>query len=86
MRTGFADPRLFPNARLTTGTLRFIESANPGIQPVTTLASGRQLAYLNPEEIVSRKLAGKELNLYTSSTSLIYYPPPNTTVRLLKDL
>lgn len=78
MRTGFADSRLFPNARVMSGTLRFVESSNRGIQLVTTLPTSRQLAYLDADEIASRKVAGKELNFYTSMYGTIKYNYINT--------
>ena len=80
MRTGFADPRLFPSARIATGSLRLIESSNPGIRVVSTLPVSRQLTYLDADEIVSKKIAGKELNLYTSMYGTIKYNYVSTPI------
>jgi hypothetical protein len=66
MKTSFADPKLFPNIRVSSGTLRLTDSPNPGVHVVSTIRPGRQLYYLDAEEIASMMQAGKRLNVFTS--------------------
>jgi hypothetical protein len=66
MATGFADRRFFPNAGISSGTLRLIESSNPGLQVLSTLPSSPQLSHLSAEVIAANLQAGKRLHLFTS--------------------
>jgi hypothetical protein len=73
MRTGFADERLFPNARLSSGTLRFVEKPNPGLEAIASRPIATRLAKLDADEVASMLGAGMRLNLYRSAYGTLTY-------------
>lgn len=88
MKTSFADNKLFPNIRIGTGGLRFIEKPNPGFQITSPLPVSPKLTYLDPEEAASMMRSGKRLNIYTSMFGTLTYnyvpePPEEVRPRLL---
>jgi hypothetical protein len=87
MKASFADHKLFPNVRVSSGTLRLIQSPNPGIQVASSLPAGRELQNVDIEEIATMMQAGKRLNVYTSMFGTLkhnYIPePPAPVPRLL---
>ena len=81
MKSGFSDPKLFPNVRLTTGVIRFVEKANPGLELVSAMPVSPKLARLDPDEVSLAMQAGKRFNVYTSMYgTLVYNYVPEPTI------
>lgn len=79
MKSSFADRKLFPNVRVSSGTLRLVESPNPGVKVTSTLPAGSQLGYIDAEEIATMMQEGKRLNVYTTIFGTLkhnYIPDP----------
>ena len=84
MKTGFADRKLYPNVRFTTGGLRFVEKSNPGFAVARSmLPTSLKLADLDPDEVASMMKEGNRLNIYRSmfGTLTYNYVPEPTKVR-----
>ncbi len=80
MKSGFADRRLFPNAQLTSGNLRFIGKTNPGFEVNSTIPVSPKLEQLDPGEVSVMMKEGKRLNIYRSLFGTLtynYIPEPD---------
>lgn len=71
MKTGFADASIFPNARMTTNSLRFSFNLSDGLRPInaeviSTVPTSDKITQLDPDEIVEKLKAGLRLNIFTS--------------------
>src|SRR5262249_13205689 len=64
MKTGFSDRKLFPNIKMTTGTLRIMETAEPVSEVVSAIPASSILTKVNVDEVASMMVAGKRLNIY----------------------
>jgi hypothetical protein len=80
MAASFADTKLFPNARVSGGSLRIVEAE--GVAPanvrtvsqplgirvnvISTLPAGHLVTALDPNEVASMLQAGRRLSLFTS--------------------
>ncbi len=86
MKTGFADPKFFPNVKSTKKSLRFTEKPGAGYTPIGKPNLSPQLAELDPDEVASEMMAGKRLNVYTTlygTRTYNYVPEPVLRPRLL---
>jgi hypothetical protein len=66
MKSGFSDPTIFPNVRLTGAVLRLKESPNPGPVLTSSVPLTPELASLDPESVADALASGKRLNIYKS--------------------
>jgi hypothetical protein len=73
MKTGFSDQKLFPNVRLTTATLRYMDKPNQGYGVVSSLPTNPKLAQVDPDEVAFALQAGKRLNVYKSLYGTLTY-------------
>ena len=64
MRAGFSDPRIFPNARFSSSTFRFVENSNSSRKVVSSTPISRELQELDPEDVAIGLNAGKQVYLY----------------------
>ena len=73
MKSGFSDPTIFPNVRLTGTVLRLKESPNPGPVLTSSVPLTPELASLDPESVADALAAGKRLNIYKSLFGSLTY-------------
>jgi hypothetical protein len=73
MKSGFSDPKLFPNIKLATSGLRFVEKPNPGLVPVSSMPVSKKLSMIDADEVTSMMQAGKRLNIYKSMFGTFTY-------------
>jgi hypothetical protein len=73
MKTGFSDRKLFPNIKLTTGTLRIIEKGEPESEVVSAIPASSVLTKVNADEVASMMQAGKRLNIYRTMYGPLSY-------------
>jgi hypothetical protein len=73
MRSGFSDPSIFPNVRLTGTVLRLTESPNPRPALTSSAPLSTELASLDPESVADALQAGKRLNIYKSLFGSLTY-------------
>jgi len=80
MRTGFSDRRLFPNIKMTTGTLRIMEKAEPEpemVEPesqvVSAIPANTILTKIKADEVASMMASGKRLNVYRTMYGPLSY-------------
>ena len=73
MRTGFSDRKLFPNIKMTTGTLRILETAEPVSEVVSAIPASSILTKVNADEVASMMVAGKRLNVYRTMYGPLSY-------------
>jgi hypothetical protein len=73
MKSGFMDPKIFPNIMISTGALRFVESPNPGLIAEMKEAISPALAKLSPELVAVRLQAGERLNIYQTMFGTLNY-------------
>lgn len=75
MKSGFADEHILPNAHVTSGNLRFVESEDSELELETDLPVSEEFQSLGVDEIMAMKKVGKELDFYTSMYGAIKHRP-----------
>jgi hypothetical protein len=73
MKTGFSDRKLFPNIKMTTGTLRIMETTEPVSEVVSAIPASSILTKVNVDEVASMMVAGKRLNIYRTMYGSLSY-------------
>jgi hypothetical protein len=79
MKSGFSDPTIFPNIRLTGAVLGLKARPNPGATLVSSVPLTPQIESLDPESVALALQAGKRLNIYKTlygSLSYCYIDEP----------
>jgi hypothetical protein len=79
MKSGFSDPTIFPNVRLTGAVLGLKARPNPGPTLVSSVPLTPQMESLDPESVALALQAGKRLSIYKTlygSLSYCYIDEP----------
>lgn len=73
MKSGFSDPTLFPNIKVTIGSLKLIQRQDGSHEVVGTIPISQELAHLDPEEVAGMAMEGRALNIYRSMYGPLTY-------------
>ncbi len=73
MRASFSDSRIFPNARFSSSTFRFVENSNSSRKVVSSTPISRELQELDPEDVAIGLNAGKQVYLYQNLNGTTTY-------------
>lgn len=77
MRGNFSDPRIFPNARFSSSTFRFVDIENHSRKVISSTPISNELQELNPEEVAIGLKAGKQVYFYKNLNGTITYRTNN---------
>ncbi|TKJ34405.1 MAG: hypothetical protein CEE38_17815 [Planctomycetes bacterium B3_Pla] len=73
MRASFSDPRIFPNARFSSSTFRFVETPTSSRKVISSSPISRELQELDPEDVAIGLSAGKQVYLYKNLNGTTTY-------------
>lgn len=73
MRASFSDSRIFPNARFSSSTFRFVENSNLDRKVISSTPISKELQALDPEDVAIGLNAGKQVYLYQNLNGTTTY-------------